>query len=75
MVSACLGGKGMVDQKKDGVTSINSESVRQIADQIFGRTDGNHPQLGKADNGFLDILQNGKPDLSASSIFIKKAVL
>ena len=63
----------MVDTDKEIVPGLTSADVREIADQIFNRTDGNHPQLSKAGSGFMDILQNGKSEISASPVFIRKA--
>ena len=62
----------MVDTDKEIVPGLTSADVREIADQIFNRTDGNHPQLSKPGNGFIDILRNGKSKVSASSVFIRK---
>jgi len=61
--------------KKEIVPGVTSTDVKKITDQVFNRTDGNHPQLNLSGNGFIDILQKGKPDISASSVFIKKASL
>jgi hypothetical protein len=68
-------GEDMGNKKEKHVSGLTSAEVKQIAEQIFCRTDSNHPQLKKTDNGFLDILRNGKPNISASSVFIKKVSL
>ena len=65
----------MTDEEKEVVPGLTVADVREIADQVFCRTDGNHPQLSKPENGFLDILQRGKSDISASSVFVRKANL
>ena len=65
----------MADTEREVVPGLTSADVKEIADQIFNRTDGNHPQLRVSGNGFIDILQNGKPDISASAVFIRKASL
>jgi len=71
----------MSDNEREIVPGLTSTDVREIADQVFNRTDGNHPQLstlsGRAalENGFINILQNGKSDISASHIFVRKASL
>jgi len=65
----------MVDTKKEVVPGLTVADVKEIADQVFSRTDGNHPQLNKSESGFIDILQKGKPDISASPVFIRKANL
>ena len=58
------------------VPGLSSADVKDIADQVFGRTDENHPHhAGEGDNGFLDILANGEPVISASSIFVNKVTL
>ena len=54
---------------------LTTADIKNMADQVFNWTDGNHPQLSKADNGFLDILENGKPVISTSSVFIRKTIL
>jgi hypothetical protein len=55
------------------VPGLSTANVKDIADQIFSRKDGNHPQYsGDEKNGFLDILENAEPDISASPIFIRK---
>ena len=65
----------MVDAKEEVVPGLTDADVRKIAEQVFNRTDGNHPQSGKPGSGFIDILQNGKSDISASSVFVRKAIL
>ena len=62
----------MADAEKEIVPGLTSVDVGIIADQIFSRKDENHPQFKTSNNGFLDILQNGKSDISASPAFIKK---
>ena len=62
----------MVNSENEVVPGLTSADVREIAEQIFNRTDGNLPQFSASENGFMDILQNEKPDISASSIFIRK---
>lgn len=65
----------MIDIKKEIVPGLTSADVKAIANQIFNRTDGNHPKFDKSENSFVDILQNAKPDFSASSVFIRKVNL
>jgi hypothetical protein len=61
--------------EKEIVPGLTDSDLKEISDQIFNRMDGNHPQLSVSENGFIDILQNGKPDISASPVFIKRASL
>ena len=65
----------MADAEKEVVPGLTSADVREITEQVFNRTDGNHPQLNVSGNGFINILQNGKPDISASSVFVRKVSL
>ena len=65
----------MANAKREVVPGLTSADVKQITDQIFNRTDGNHPQLNASKNGFMDILRNGTSDISASPVFVKKADL
>jgi len=65
----------MVVVEKEVVPGLTSADVKEIADQIFNKTDGNHPQLSVSGNGFINILQNGKPDISASPAFVRRASL
>jgi len=65
----------MANIKKEVVPGLTTEDVEKIADHIFDRTDYNHSQLGESKNGFMEILQNGKPVISASPVFIKKVIL
>ena len=65
----------MIDIEREVIPGLTTVDVREITDQVFNRTDGNHPQLNVSENGFMDILQNGKSDISASSAFIGKASL
>ena len=65
----------MANIEREIVPGLTAADVKEIADQVFSRTDGNHPQISTSDNGFIDILKNGKPDLSVSSIFIRKVNL
>ena len=63
------------ERDEEVVPGLSVADVKEITDQVFNRKDGNHPQLKTFGSGFIDILQNGKPDISASSAFIKKANL
>ena len=54
------------------VPGLTEDDIKKMADQVFSRTDDNHPQFGMSENGFMNILQHEKPDFSASSVFIKK---
>jgi len=65
----------MADAEKEVVPGLTSADVREITEQIFNRTDGNHPLLNVSGNGFIDILQNGKPDINASSVFVRRVNL
>ena len=47
----------MVDTEREVVPGLTSADVREIADQVFNRTDDNHPQLRLSGNGFINILQ------------------
>ena len=62
----------MANTEKEIVPGLTSTDMKQIADQVFNRTDDNHPQFNVSGNGFINILQNGKSDVSASPVFIKK---
>jgi hypothetical protein len=65
----------MVKTEREVVPGLTSADVKEIADQVFNRTDGNHPQLSVSGNGFIDILKDGKPDISASPVFVRKVSL
>jgi len=65
----------MANTEKEVVPGLTSADVKEIADQVLNKTDGNHPQLNASGNGFVDILQKGKSDISASPVFIRKASL
>jgi hypothetical protein len=60
--------------EKQVVPGLTAAEVKTMADQIFNWTDGNRPQLSWSENGFLDIFENGKPIISASPAFIRKAI-
>ena len=61
--------------KREIVPGFYSADLKAIVDQIYNRKDGNCPILSKTNKSFEDILRNGKPNISASSIFIKKVNL
>ena len=65
----------MTDVEKEVVPGLTSADVREITEQVFNRTDGNHPLLNVSGNGFINILQNGKSDISASPVFVRKVNL
>jgi len=65
----------MTDAEREIVPGLTATDVKEITDQVLDKTDGNHPQLSKPGNGFMDILQNGKSGISASPVFIRKASL
>ena len=61
--------------KKEIAPGLYSSDIKAITDQIYNRKDGNCPILSKTNKSFEDILRNGKPNISASSIFVKKVFL
>jgi len=61
--------------KREIAPGFYSSDIKVITDQIYNRKDGNCPILNKTNKSFEDILRNGKPNISASSIFIKKVCL
>jgi hypothetical protein len=69
-------GENMNSDNEEIVPGLYSSDVKDITNQIFNRKDGNHPHCSSdGNNGFLDILENGKSDISASPIFIRKVSL
>ena len=60
---------------KEIVSGLTYSDAEKIADQIFNKNDANHPIIDNQGNGFISILENGEPNISASSIFIKKVSL
>jgi hypothetical protein len=58
---------------ENGFEELSLADEEKIVNEIFSRNDGNSPR--NKDSGFRDILKNGKPDISASPIFIKKVSL
>jgi hypothetical protein len=65
----------VVNEKKEVVPGLTASDVKEIADKVFNWTDGNHPQVNSAENGFLNILRNGKSDVSSSPAFVRKISL
>ena len=65
----------MANVETEVVPGLTADDVKIIADQVFSRTDENHPQFNTSENGFMNILDNEKPDFSASSVFVKKVCL
>ncbi len=63
------------DKKEDTIFGLSRSDVKQISDEIFNRTDMNHPLRNNPRGGVIDMLRTGKPDISASSVFIKKVSL
>jgi hypothetical protein len=67
--------ENMNSENEEVVPGLSSADLASMAEKVFNWTDGNHPQLNRSENGLLDILQNAKPDISASPAFIRKVVL
>ncbi|MDR1505823.1 MAG: hypothetical protein LBI67_01840 [Treponema sp.] len=65
----------MNNKDKEVVPGLSSADVADMAEKVFNWTDGNQPQLNRSESGFLDILEKGKPDISASPAFVRKAAL
>jgi len=65
----------MANSKKEIVPGLTTADIKIITNQVISRIDGNHPQLKISGNGFINILQNGKPDISTSCAIVKKAKL
>jgi len=63
----------MSNNNNEVVPGLTVADVKDIVDQVISRKDENHPQYSSGErNGFLDILENFKPDISASPIFVRK---
>jgi hypothetical protein len=62
----------MAEKDRQVVPGLTAAEVKDMADKVFNWTDGNHPQMSGSENGFLDIIQNGKPEISSSPVFLKK---
>jgi ATP sulfurylase len=65
----------VANEKKEVVPGFTAADVKEMADKVFNWTDGNHPQVNSAENGFLNILRNGKSEVSSSPAFIRKITL
>jgi hypothetical protein len=65
----------VANEEKEVVPGLTAADVKEIADKAFYWTDGNHPQVNSAENGFLNILRNGKSDVSSSPAFVRKISL
>jgi hypothetical protein len=65
----------MAEKDRQVVPGLTAADLKSMTDEVFNRTDGNHPQISDSENGFLDIIQNGKPDLSSSPAFVRKITL
>jgi hypothetical protein len=64
-----------IPEDEEIVPGLFASDVAEMAEKVFNWTDGNRPQKNSSGNGFLDILENAKPDISASPVFIRKVVL
>ena len=59
--------------EEEVVPGLSRIDLKAISDQIFSKNDKNSPlYVREGNNGFLDILTNAKPDISASSTFVNK---
>jgi ATP sulfurylase len=65
----------VANEEKEVVPGLTAADVKEMADKVFNWTDENHPQVNSAENGFLNILQNGKSEVSSSPAFIRKIAL
>jgi len=58
---------------KEIIKGLSLANMENIANQILERNDSNHPlSTHKKNKRVLDTLKNAKPNISASSVFIKK---
>ena len=60
-----------MDINEEVVPGLSSADVKDIADRIFSKKDGNHEE----NHGFVDILENAEPYISASPIFVRRVSL
>jgi hypothetical protein len=70
-----MGKESVKRDNEEIVPGLSASDVADMAEKVFNWTDGNQPQINRRGNGFLDILKNAKPDMSASSIFITKVTM
>ena len=62
----------MTNVEKEVIPGLTTADVKKIASQIYGKTDRNHPQMSKPENGFFNILQNGNSESGISKVFIRR---
>jgi hypothetical protein len=67
--------KSMNSDNEEIVPGLLFSDIADMAEKVFNRTDANRPQTYSSRNGFLDILENAKADISASPAFIRKVEL
>ena len=60
-----------MDINDEVVPGLSSADVKDIANRIFSKKDVNHEE----NHGFIDILENAEPAISASPIFVRKVSL
>ena len=60
-----------MDINDEVVPGLSSADVKDIANRIFSKKDVNHEE----NHGFIDILENAEPVISASTIFVRKVSL
>ena len=65
----------MTNEEKEVVPGLTSADIKEIANKVFNKTDGNHPHARESGNSFIEILEKGKSDISFSPVFLKKASL
>jgi len=46
------------------VSALSEDDAKIILEQILSRKDGNHPHSLGTGDGFFDILENSKPEIS-----------
>jgi hypothetical protein len=65
----------VANEKKEVVPGLTAADVKEMADKVFNWTDRNRPQVNNTENGLLNILRDGKSEVSSSPAFIRKIAL
>ena len=60
------------DMNKEIIPGLTFAELDKMMGVALAQADGNKPQTRQVKNGFLDILKNGKSEISSSSVFIRK---
>jgi hypothetical protein len=61
-----------MSENEEVIPGVTKADIDLMANQVFGRTDRNHPELESSPDDIVQILEKGGPMVAKSNAFLRK---